>query len=403
MRATILNDARLFRIGVALSLALLLAIGLAKNNLVFRAGDFPALYGQLKILQSGDLARLYDFSRQREVQAAYFTNDAGTFLPGVYPPYYYQFLEPLGKLPARIAKLVWDSAALIAFLICIEIIARRNPFVRRNPIFVSSLLLLTPCFMAAVFGGQNTCFTLLFSLAAAVLLSRPTRSAHLLGGACLGLLFLKPQYGALALIVVLLSRSCAVAIGYLLMALYFWLIATAQFGSGWLLEWAVQVKEYAGTEYTLSLGQMTSCDGVLAWILIILKQPLPKILPFIGVLVGLIGWLGFSGRKLSRARAGETDFFYVPLSWLALLPIIAPHTIYYDLGLSLMALFAIGSFESDRSRAALLSAWLLLLLYGWSRTTWHMPLLFVFALIIGAIVFRFMHPATETSQREDKS
>ena len=394
MRANFLNDARLFRIGCALSVALLLAIVLSKNNLVFQSGDFPALYGQLKILQSGAGEQLYDFATQQKVQSIYFPNSNGTFLPGVYPPYYYLFFEPLGNLSAPLAKLLWDSAALIAFLLCIELIAQRNPFVRRNAIFVSCLLLLTPCFMAAVFGGQNTCFTLLATLSAGIFMSWPSKRAQLLGGALLGLLFLKPQYGALALIVVLFSRSVAVAIGYLLMALYFGVITTLQFGDTWALEWLASVGPYARSEYSLSIGQMTSCDAALAWILTQLRQPLPLFLPLFGALVGLIGWLGLGAKKLACLKAGERDFFYLPVAWLSILPLVSPHTIYYDLGLALAAAVTVGTFESDRARASAIALWVLLMVYGWMRTQMQVPLLFIFAIVIAASVYRFMLPGT---------
>ena len=381
------NDARLQRIGFAAAAALLLAILLSGQSAVRESGDFPALYGQIKILERGQLAQLYDFSTQQSVQSEFYNNRSGAFLPGVYPPYYYLVLSPLALLSPQVAKLLWDSAALCAFLFALLILARRNQFVQRHIVLVTAMMLLTPCFIAAVFGGQNTCFVLALTLLAATLLSRPNKVRHFFGGVCLGLLFFKPQYGALALIILLLSRSANALFGYVIVAVSLWSVAALTFGANWVFEWASRISTYAVAEYSLSLGQMTSCDAALAWILKLLKQPLPTALPLIGVFVGLIGCLSFLNKKLTHVRAGQEDFFFVPICWLAVLPIISPHTIYYDLGLALAAAFAIAPFESDRSRSALLGGWLVLMLYGWTKNQWHAPILFVFALILGGIIW----------------
>lgn len=342
---------------------------------IFESGDFPAIYGGVKTLQSENAEKLYDLTWQQKIQEEYFKDGDG-FLPSAYPPYFYQLLKPLAFFNAQSAKLIWDVAASLAFILILLILKSQNAFFTENKLFCTALFMVSPFFLASSFGGQNTNFLILFMLLAGLCFKQKTSSYHFLGGCTLALLLLKPQYGVLAICLVLLSRSIYSFSGYILVASIFWVLGVSASGVAWPTQWIGFVSQFAINEYKISLGQMCSFDALIAWCFDLLNLRATYLVPILGAGLGLLLVTPRLSTEIIKVRVGDENFFRVVLLWMTLIPLVAPHTIYYDLSIGLIGFLGFLKAESDKVRAFILGGWLLLMLYGWTRTEWNFPILF---------------------------
>lgn len=169
--------------------------------------DFIAFWTGASLVHQGDGADLYDMeiqrTFQRELHAALDLSEVGVWEQGLIPyhnpPALALLMAPLATLPFSWGYLLWLALEAAAFLVAVALPLRGAPGGKGWVL----LLLTFPAVADTLVWGQMVGFLLLaYSLAMLALASnRPV-----LGGAFLGLLWLKPQYGVIFPLVLLVKR-----------------------------------------------------------------------------------------------------------------------------------------------------------------------------------------------------
>ena len=152
--------------------------------------DYWAFYAAATQSLKGAAAALYDKTYFQSL----FEDSHG--LLWLYPPTTLLFLAPLGWLPYGIAKLIWMSSSIAVMFVTARYLTGNNRF-------LSIIAILSPAFFSVMFTGQLS--VLFAGLLAAGLFFARTRP--ILAGLCLGLLTVKPQFGFVAPLFLLLTGS----------------------------------------------------------------------------------------------------------------------------------------------------------------------------------------------------
>jgi hypothetical protein len=184
---------RVILAAIVAGVVLAAALGGGASTLTGRlGGDFPAFYAAGRLVAHGEAARLYDWHAQANAEADLFPGARATrFLAFAYPPYVALLYRPFAALPYRLAYVLHTLAMGVALFAAAWSIGRLLPRVRRYAFegFCLSVAFL-PMFIALC-GGQSTP---LLALALSSALVASARGRDLLAGACLGALWIKPQY-----------------------------------------------------------------------------------------------------------------------------------------------------------------------------------------------------------------
>jgi hypothetical protein len=173
--------------------------------------DFLAFYTAGTFIRQGRTHDLYNLDAVRDFEQA-TAHAAGlevgkSFGPWWNPPFYALVFEPLAALayPQALDLWRWISVAAVATaigLLC-AIVMRSSLSTRWQQWgLVPLLMVISMPFIQAISHGQNT-FTSLLLLTATVMLWRGRRT--FLAGCCCGLLFFKPQLGAVVAAVMVLD------------------------------------------------------------------------------------------------------------------------------------------------------------------------------------------------------
>jgi alpha-1,2-mannosyltransferase len=138
-----------------------------------------------------------------------------SFGPWWNPPFYALLFEPLARLPYALALNVWRWISVVAVIVAMgmltAIVAQTSrPWDLRYAGLVPLLIVVSMPFVQAISHGQNT-FTSLLLLTATVILWRSERK--ILAGIVGGLLFYKPQLGAVVAAAMLLDLGVPALIG----------------------------------------------------------------------------------------------------------------------------------------------------------------------------------------------
>ena len=147
--------------------------------------DFTLLWSAGRMTLSGGATEVYDWARHFAAQrAAHGGADIG-FAGWHYPPPFLLVAAPLATMPYLLSLLVWQAATLGA---CLAVVSRVLP--GRDALLAS---LAFPAALVCLGHGHNGFLTAaLFAGGLLVIDRRP-----LLGGALLGCLIYKPQFGLL--------------------------------------------------------------------------------------------------------------------------------------------------------------------------------------------------------------
>jgi alpha-1,2-mannosyltransferase len=204
---------RLWLAGSGLALVLLtIIVGnqfIAQDKAVTRqmlGHDFLAFYTAGSFIRDGRYHDLYklDAVKDFEQSTAHAADlEVGkSFGPWWNPPFYAMMFEPFAALPYPNALNLWREICLVALAIAIVLLMQMVAGSARNWGLVPLLVLTSMPFIQALSHGQNT-FTSLLLLTATVAAWRSER--RLAAGLLCGLLFYKPQLGAVVAAVLVLD------------------------------------------------------------------------------------------------------------------------------------------------------------------------------------------------------
>jgi hypothetical protein len=172
--------------------------------------DFLAFYTAGTFVRTGRSSELYDLPAVRAFQQELVAregvelNHADDFGPFWNPPIFAWVFAPLSMLPYATAGTVWTVINLCCLVGAITILCRILGGGFKTWGLVPLLVLTSMPLLQSIGHGQNTCISLLL-LTATVALWRSNKS--LAAGMVAGLLFYKPQLGAIVAAGLILSRG----------------------------------------------------------------------------------------------------------------------------------------------------------------------------------------------------
>jgi hypothetical protein len=177
--------------------------------------DFLAFYTGGTFIRTGRSAQLYDLNAIGAFQRDLAKRE-GLELPddvlGPFwnPPFFAWVFAPISALPYHTAWLVWFGINLACLAGAIVLMARMVGGDWRIWGLVPLLIITSPPFIQAVGHGQNTCLSLLL-LSGTIALWRSQRG--ILAGMICGLLFYKPQLGAILAVAMIIQMGFKPLVG----------------------------------------------------------------------------------------------------------------------------------------------------------------------------------------------
>jgi alpha-1,2-mannosyltransferase len=317
------------------------ALDLAGN---VKGADFIEFYAAGRIVASGAIERLYDFTLQEQVEHAVTAPAQWSgFHSFIYPPFLAFLFVPWAALPYPAAYLLWVALGVI----CLGAALRCGGGV------VSAELPWALAFVpvwAAVSYGQNSLLSLAIFAATYALL---TRGREFAAGLVLGALLYKPQLLAVPLLLLLLERRWHVIAGAAT-------TAVGLVGAAWL------VSPPALASYVELARRLPA--------LTVARDPTWKVhswfgffallLPGYATLAAVLGAL-FAAGTLLLARFVQPPWgleglprWFAAALWGTVLA--NPHLMLYDLSLLVLAavLLPRGLLSDDRALGALAAIWL---------------------------------------------
>ncbi len=184
--------------------------------------DFIAFWTGGTLIQQGASVDLVDTDRQGEFQVQLRRDQVtdprlravSSFNPYHNPPALALLFAPFSNLPIVAGYLLWTAFSLACFLVALALPLRGKPLARTLTVGMLSFGAVGDSLLTGQLGGL---LVAVFSLGLLALSSR----RPFLGGALIGLLWLKPQYAALFALVFLVKRRWRELAG---MAATTWLI-----------------------------------------------------------------------------------------------------------------------------------------------------------------------------------
>jgi hypothetical protein len=176
--------------------------------------DFLVFYYGGACARTGHYEQLFDLARTRQAEfataAASGISMGTSFGPWWNPPFAAWLFAPLSAYPFSTALHLWWAISAVALAISLVLLCRMIPGGWKNKLLVPLFVLtMMPCFQAFCH-GQNTFFSLLL-LTTTVALWRSDQP--LLSGLVCGLLFYKPQLGALVALALCISQGRRALLG----------------------------------------------------------------------------------------------------------------------------------------------------------------------------------------------
>lgn len=311
------------------NLATLAALFITSRDGVDRNGfligtDFLSFWTVGRMLQSGGAP--YDQAAHIAAQQAYFTQ-ADAFTAFFYPPGFLPFCYPLGWLPYFAALVLWllATGALFAFSL--------TRWLRAFPIRAPWWLLLAafPATVIEITHGQ-TAF-LLAGLLTLGMLQAATRPY--LAGMLFGLATLKPQFGMLMPVVLLLTGQWRVGVTAVVTACALGVLSAALFGAQVWSDWYALTRAAQSAMDAGSVGYAKMVSPFASLMLL----GLPQGIAYIGhalVAVIVAGMLGMaSWHRRFTAELGALA--------LAGAVLVTPFVLDYDMLLLMPAMIVLAS------------------------------------------------------------
>lgn len=217
-----LNPRRLRAQAAVLTLCIwgVCAVDFSTPGLLDRAGnikfqDFLPLYVSARLIIEGRPLSLYDQNVTTDAMQAVVRQPTHVLLPNLYGPQFGLFFVPLAHFSFSTAALIWVTASLLFFAVCVYLVWRSCPALRFHSALVAlSAIAFPPLFH--FFVRAQTSVLALICFTAAYLALRADRRWW--AGVALGFLIFKPQFLVAIPLLLLLSRAWTILAGLLVAA-----------------------------------------------------------------------------------------------------------------------------------------------------------------------------------------
>jgi hypothetical protein len=312
-------------------------------------GDLPEFVGAGRIVADGDAADLYDPARQIEAQAGLFGDEEGGAILFAYPALFAWPYALVAGWSFSSIYLLHTAVMVTAVVLAALLLVDRLPLTKGRswiPMGLAAAFTFLPMFIG-VFNGQTTGLVLLALVVVWVL----CRDEHdVAAGVVAGLLLLKPQYGLAVIGLLLLARRWRAVGGAAAGGLVVLGGSTLVAGSGWVASWLDLVRSLSDIDQGANLPNEVSWLGLSE---AVLGQG-----STVALVLGVALSAGTLAVTLVHLRGRELSDPVVPALVMPLLLLVAPHSLYYDAGLLLVALAALlPSVPAERRLVVALGWW----------------------------------------------
>jgi len=341
-------------------------------------GDFPEFIGAGRLAATGDAAALYDPALQLEAQRDLVSTPGREAILFAYPAAVALPYRWLSELDYRVAYLLVTSMMTLAVVGACSLlrrVVRRADGGRLGIPELTGALTFLPLFIG-VTGGQVTAIVLV--LVAAMLWAADRQHDVALGVAA-GLLAFKPQYAAVALLLLLIGRRwwALAASGASIVGL--WALGAVAVGPAWTVPWLALLRRFDAVDGGANSAQEISWMGVSNHLL----DGTTAVLLGGAVVAATVSIVAFAWVRSDRTPT-TTAALVVPAALLC-----APHALWYDAGLLVVPIAVIASALPDRPRhIALGLCWVGGLGHLVGPSTWIEPTL---ALVVAVMGLAVMH------------
>ncbi len=351
-----LSSPRAYRIAIALTLALVIALGAAvlggsgSDGPAGRlGGDFPAFYGAGRMVLEGDGANLYDVQAQATAQGDMMGGTTDEFVYNPYPPHLAALFVPLAALSYRLSYLVWVVALVSMVALALRLLRPHIRVIDRAyfPVVVATVTFWP--LLRGIIGGQNTALTMVLVVGS---WSALRQGRDVLAGALLAGLTYKPQFAGPLIALVLLvevgrHRRWGIVGGLAGAGAALWGLGALANGWDWVWSWPKAVGSYPSVVAQNDAANELSFVGVARSIWGY-NSPVALTIGGLLALAALIGLTSLWWRR--GALPDRLDRLNVSAlaTTLAVLVLLPPHSMFYDSGLALIGLWWL----ADRATAA---------------------------------------------------
>ncbi len=330
--------------GVALAVVLATSSGTPSGRL---GGDLPEFLGAGRIVADGDGIDLYEPDRQIDAQDQ-LGADAGGAILFAYPAVLAAPYALLDTVSYHTAYLIHTAVMVLALLATVRLLAGRLPLLTGRdwmPFALAGSITFLPMFIGT-FNGQNTPLVLLALAAVWVSL---VDDHQVIAGCVTGLVLMKPQYGVVVFALLVLGRRWRAVTAAVVGAAAVWIGSALVAGVGWVPRWLDLVTSLSDVDRGANLSNEVSWWG-LAEAVLGRGSTIAAVLAVLGIAI--------TGAVLVAVLAGHRiDDPVVPALVLPSLLLMAPHALYYDAGLLVVALVALLPSVPPSRRAFVLTAW----------------------------------------------
>jgi hypothetical protein len=192
--------------------------------------------------------------------------------------------------------------------------------------------------LVGTLGGQNTAFSIAILSLGAAMLEKTMRDRSSSSGILAGLIFscwlLKPQFGLLLVPGFIFFRLWQPLLGFMLGAACQYLVGVILIGPFWPLNWARKIMEFSALNYDINSINQASIIGTIN--VVLSRQFDTRLFSILAITLLTLSYLFI----LTRGKKYRTQENFMPAFWafLAAIPLIAPQTLFYDVGIIFFAL-----------------------------------------------------------------
>lgn len=356
------TDARLHRFSVAIWISIAIALLYSffftnSDEGIMFGGDFPGFYVLGEILHRGEWLNLYDPALQRSIENELWPSFGGKFYMSVYPPFVAFFMYPFTLFGPHLGQLIFTITMLLCLFKAAAKICSENQSASQLLFPICTFFILFAPFFASVFGAQNTALSTLILLLS---LKNPLWAP---------LLLYKPQFGVLWCIYIFFrSPNVRLLVKMLLVTSTLYILGALVSGWAWPLQWVSIAGSFGEQNFQSNLFNLVSLQGFIWW--------LSSSAHIAWKDVSLIGYL-LSGTIFLALILRRSP----PPLVMRYLPLIAPQTLFYDLGIALT-----GMSLSWQINDKTIWRGLILIMLSWAafflRDYFYFPVFFPFYLLL---------------------
>ena len=333
--------ALLLAVGLWTVAAALLTLGTAYRDPFdqLKWSDFVNIYTMGNIARTGPASVLYDPDAEYRRQVALVPESADERYLPVYPPQIALVLAPFSRLSYHPAAVLWALFTITVYAAAVWLAWRSVPGALKDPVLVTMAAAAFPPLWSTVLHGQTTAIPILAFSGGTIALAQERK---ILAGVVMGLLFIKPHFGLLLAVVVLVCREWRMLAGLAISAVAQGAIVAVVLGPAVWLDYAAIVPRLAALQEALAPrpDEMHSLASVTS----VLPQSIASLVWFAACL-----WVAVMTVRVWRSTAPLTLRMAVLVLGSVL---VNPHVVVYDVAVLAAPLVWLGGWFEGSSQGS---------------------------------------------------